>query len=261
MHITREKTVDESGDTQQRRNIAVLNITVLSAFMLMVLCLLMPSNVAHAAVFTCTLANGETAFQDRPCNIATLDSPAPGGGQAETTNTPAAYPLKMHASWFERPEVAADTAFCDEFGCSCHNQTRTFLDGMESAVLEALLLEAAWNRYTDQVRKMKLQPSRDTAAYLQLKLNAEAAACDIQMSQEVLENHAEKAIAGMRLRAVSSAEQGFNDPSKCRGDGSVACRGLKDTQAFVQVVSGLRKLRCERKFETAIHNLQVAASE
>jgi len=237
-----KKLKQKFGNIQQRQHNVLLKIKAASVSILMLLCLMLPTTAAQAAIYSCTQANGEKAFQDRPCNLST---PSPGGGQAATP--PAnQYPLDMHASWFDAPKLAPQSAYCDRLGCNCDSFKRNFRRGLSAAVVDALFLEASWHRYADQVNKMDALPTANSPEYMQFKINAEAAACDIQMSQETLINYAEQAVADMKAKAIESAARGYNDPKKCIKEGTAECQGLQDSQTYVRVVTDIRTLRSSR---------------
>ena len=206
--------------------------------------LLWPAVHAQAAIYACPTANGDTKFQDRPCEIVKAEDPTKT--ETETTKR-SEYPLGLHPSWFISPQFAPQPAYCDRLGCDCATQTCNFRRGLGKAVADALFLEATWHRYSEQVIRMETDPP-EGLAYLQLQVDIEELACDIQMSQATVRNYAARAVKQLEMKANQAEERGNTDYSQCVELNSSVCDDVDDYQLYQRVLMDLETLRSPRSF-------------
>ena len=202
-----------------------------------------PSAPLSAAIHACTLEDGHTVFQDRPC-----ERRAPSTGAATPTrSTP---PAGIHPSWFERPLEVVERARCDERECRCGSIRRSLDGTLPTAVADALYLDAAWHTYRTSVEAWRRNepggPDRDT-----LRRLGEEAACDVAISQQILNLHAEDVLGGLRALTREAEERGLDDPGACRAGNADACGYLDALALYRRMLDDLAVLRTPREAVTA----------
>ena len=222
----------------------VFTAAIRLAILLAVWVLLSPIN-AYAAIYACPTSNGDTAYQDRPCEKAKAATDT-SANKTEARDRPQ-YPLGLHPSWFISPEFAPQPAYCDRLGCDCASQARNFRRGLDAAVADALFLEAAWHRYSAQVIKMETDPPKGIA-YLQLQVDIEESACDIQMSQLTIRNYAAYAVEELASQAEQAKSRGNTDYSQCIDPSSKECVDVEAYQLYQRVLTDLETLRSPRSY-------------
>jgi len=191
----------------------------------------------------------ETFYKDRPCMIKPkTEEPAKktGADIAGDYDKDSPYPLGMDATWFETPEFATETAYCDRLGCDCGSESRNFRRGLNAAVLEALFLEASWHRYEIEVSEMQ-NGGLSGLEKLQKKFEVEASACDIQMSQLTLKQYADQALVDISEEAAIAKEKGDANKRLCDGGDGEACRAMNAGARLERFMMDLETLRTERK--------------
>jgi len=217
-------------------------------FSLVALLTLLPGVNVSAAIYSCPTGNGETAFQDRPCEAekVAISPDAP----EEDNSSKTGYPLGMHPTWFVSPQYAPQPAYCDRLGCDCASQARNFRNGLTAAVADAMFLEAAWHRYAEQVIEMETDPP-EGISYLQLQVDIEISACEIQMSQATIRNYAEKAINQLKFHAERAEKRGNTSFDQCDGGNSLACRDVEAFMLYERVEMDLETLQSPRSYFVA----------
>lgn len=215
--------------------------------MLLVVCLLLPSVNALAAIYACPTGDGDTAYQDRPCAIAKAPETSKTTGNANASESRGQFPLGLHPSWFIAPAFAPQPAYCDRLGCDCARQTRNFRQGLDAAVADALFLEAAWHRYSAQVIEKETDPPRGLA-FLQLQVDIEESACDIQMSQTTIRNYVVRAVKKIESKAELAEKRGNTDYSQCENPSSTECNDVEAYQLHQRVLMDLETLRSPRSY-------------
>jgi len=225
-----------------------LKIMALGQVLLTLLWLALFSSPLQAAVHACPTADGNTVYQDRPCDRL----PAKTSNTAPTAETSkprvvGEYPFKMHGSWFLPPLHAPQPAYCDRLGCDCATQTRNFRNGLAAAVADALFLETAWHRYAEQVIQMETNPPTGLA-YLELQVAIEESACDIQMSQLTVKNYVEIAVKELKIRADAAKRRGNTRFEQCDGTDERVCADVDAYALFERVEKDIETLTLPRYF-------------
>jgi len=239
MHVTKQRLVCDV-------------LTALTTLIwVLTLWFVMPITVSHAAIYSCPTGNGDTAFQDRPCAQDIPIAPTRGNGSdGDEDESKSRFPMGMHPSWFISPVHAPQPAYCDRLGCDCASQARNFRNGLNAAVADAMFLEAAWHRYAKQVIEMETNPPKGIS-YLQLQVDIEESACDIQMSQLTLLNYAEGAFKDAEKQAKWAERRGNTDYSNCDGGNSLVCKDADAVYMYEQLLMDLETLRVPRNLFVA----------
>lgn len=208
---------------------------------LLLLCLLssIAQHRADAAIFACPTADGGTVFQDRPCPIP---SPDPRSSQADQP-----LPLDIHASWFDAPPLAEQTAYCDQKACECGQQMRHHGASLELAVADALYIDGAWHRYYESVNAWQrlAADSGDTrnSEYADLQESA----CTLMMSQQLLREFASDVALKLRREAGIAEARGFDTAEPCDAGIAGACHYLAVTQLYQRLLGDARALHLPRE--------------
>jgi len=235
-------------ETNQKLPFNLFTAAARAAFIIAVW--LLPSTNAHTAIYACPTGNGDTAYQDRPCAIVKAPKKSGSTDSASSTahsdNQPE-YPLGIHPSWFTPPALAPQPAYCDRLGCDCASQTRNFRHGLIAAVVDALFLEAAWHRYSSQITMKENEPPKGLR-YLQLQIDIEESACEIQMSQTTIRNYAAHAVKKIEDKAELAEQRGNTDYSQCEDPSSSECADVEAYQLYKRVLMDLETLRSPRSY-------------
>lgn len=225
--------------------ISILKDLIIRSSVLFCLWALFSFNNAEAAIYACPTSDGDVAYQDRPCEKKSSASERANKDDSESPYSNSEYPLGMHPSWFVSPALAPQPAYCDRLGCDCATLARNFRQGLGKAVADALFLEAAWHRYSASVVKMETDPPRGLA-YLELQVEIEDSACEIQMSQITLKNYAERAVNKLEANAELAKLRGHTDYEKCDAGDDLACEDIDALKLFERVQLDLDTLRVPR---------------
>ncbi len=207
----------------------------------LLLALLYPQAL-HAGINACKLADGSTVFQDSPCQIVP---------KATTTNKARQsrkIPFGIHASWFEKPSHAPDRAFCNPRGCDCGEFKRQFKYGLAQAVADAMYMDGNWHRHHSVDERLSNIGSNSSKRY-DLQKEAEEAACDILMSQNVLKQYAPDVLADLRKQKRSAEDLGLDNPDDCDGSDSPVCDAINAIMLYERLQIDLRVLRTTDKSE------------
>ena len=235
MHVTTQKLLDYVFS-------AIAQMALIFALWLM-----LPAVNVQAAIYACPTGNGDTAYQDRPCEQVKTPEVSKSADVEDAQHPRTGYPLGLHPSWFIAPAYAPQPAYCDRLGCDCASQARNFRHGLDNAVADALFLEATWHRYSEQVITMETDPPTGLA-YLQLQVNIEESACDIQMSQATIRNYVVRAMKTLEKKSVAAERRGNTDFSQCEDPASVQCKDVEAYQLYQRVLMDLETLRSPRSF-------------
>lgn len=203
---------------------------------------------ADAAIYACPTANGDVAYQDRPCEKKSDNKTSTPS--AESSVNDSEYPLGMHPSWFAAPAHAPQPAYCDRLGCDCASLTRNFRAGLVAAVADALFLEASWHRYAESVIRIESDPPKGFA-YLELQAEISDSACEVQMSQITLKNYAGNAVERMKLNASNAELRGNTQFEQCDGTNAQVCADVDAYSLYERVQMDLDTLRTPRSLFVA----------
>jgi|GEM_PF-1098594 len=227
-----------------------LTARLLAGFVMCLLCAVVIPESAEAAVYRCATVSGDTQFQDTPCSI---DKPnvdprraAKSGAAGSAAGRP--LPAGIHSSWFSPPPGIAYEALCDEQGCECGSVERSFDNGLQIAVGDALYLDGSWHRFDTAVSHlMTATRGGDRAGVLQYQAEIEDTACEILMSQQILMQFAEKELVQLRRDAQIAEDLGRDSESSCDGFSEAACSQYQQWLAYQTMLADARSLSVSRE--------------
>ncbi len=198
------------------------------------------SGATHAGIHSCQLSSGDIVFQDTPCLIEPVK-------QLTARNIDNSIPFDIHESWFEKPALAPDKAFCDENGCDCSTSKRPFKFGLQQAVVDALYMDANWHRHSS-LNEILLSET-DRLKRFELRRDVETAACEILMSQQALKQFGPSVLNSLRSKKREAENRGMDNPDDCDGSDSEVCQFIDAIFLYDQMQADIVSLRMNTKTE------------
>jgi len=210
------------------------------------LLLLSPVGDVSAAIHACTTADGSTIFQDQPCpRQVPVESKAMVAARA---------PLGIHDSWFVKPAQSQGRAFCDKRGCECARHERSHDGSLARAIADALYMDASWHRYEVSEALWQETPV-DSSQRFARRADLIEASCSVMMSQQILKQFADPALAELRRKAQEAEERGYDIPDVCDSGDMIACDYYDAIELFKRLSRDSRALHRARNDLSGADNL------
>lgn len=204
----------------------------------LILALLLPSQTAFGGIFSCPTADGSVTFQDTPCAV----SKKPKKTEKKKV---ARVPFGIHESWFEKPEIVPDDAYCSEKGCQCDSYARDFDSGLALAIADALYLDGSWHRLTGKLSEFNNHYG-SSADQQHLKLDVNEAACNILMSQKILKLYAEDVLKDLKRDKRYAENRGWDTYDECLDGNTTACDYADKTALYDRIQTDIKTLHASR---------------
>lgn len=204
----------------------------------LILALLLPGQTALGGIFSCPTANGSVTFQDTPCAVSK---------KPEKTKKKrlARVPFGIHKSWFEKPQIVPDDAYCSKSGCQCDAYSRDFDSGLALAIADALYLDGSWHRLSGKLIEYNNHVG-SSAEKQHVKLDVNEAACNILMSQKILKLYAEDALKDLRRDKRYAEDRGWDTYDDCLEGNTTACQYADKTALYDRIQLDIKNLHVSR---------------
>ncbi len=210
--------------------------TLAIAGVFLMLLILTCAKSTHSAIFACQTGQ-DVVYQDAPCAIKKSPKLV-----AKTRNK---YPLAIDESWFDIPEQAEERAFCDRGGCECGRIEKNHRNSLVQAIADALYIDGSWHRYTSSYEVWLNTPTSSADSYEAREQMLEAS-CDVMMSQTLLRNFAEAAMAVLRKQVRTAEERGYDIEQPCLEGIPEACEFFDYVQYYKRIQADSASLRRSR---------------
>lgn len=209
----------------------------------LILALMLPGQTAFAGIFSCPTTDGSVTFQDTPCVVTKKPE------QTKKKKRLARIPFGIHESWFERPQIVPDDAYCSKSGCQCDAYSRDFDSGLALAIADALYLDGSWHRLTGKLSEFN-NHFGSAAEKQHLKLDVNEAACNILMSQKILKLYAEDALKDLKRDKRYAEDRGWDNYDDCLEGNTTACEYADKTALYDRIQIDIKNLHVSRFNDT-----------
>jgi len=204
----------------------------------LILALLLPGQTALGSIFSCPTADGSVTFQDTPCAVSKKPEKAKKKKLARV-------PFGIHESWFEKPQIVPDDAYCSEKGCQCDAFARDFDSGLALAIADALYLDGSWHRLSGKLIEYNNHVGSSVEKQ-HVKMDVNEAACNILMSQKILKLFAEDVLKELKRDKRYAENRGWDTYEDCLDGNTTACEYADKTALFDRIQTDIKNLHSSR---------------